>query len=116
MVGVEHASAVPVFIRVAAIAASLLVTHYAIQGLRLRARSAARGREFLHDLKLPGMAAEASLTPIGAVVLVLLYDPAQPLGWLLLSFTYLLINCVYSAARAQRAPASSRSGCTISRS
>jgi diguanylate cyclase (GGDEF)-like protein len=33
--------------------------------------------------------------PIG-VVLVLLYDPEQPLGFLLLSLTYLLINLVFS--------------------
>ena len=33
--------------------------------------------------------------PIG-VVLVLLYDPDQPLGFMLLSLTYLLINLVFS--------------------
>src|SRR5678816_3204710 len=43
----------------------------------------------------PGIGAEASLMPIG-VVLVLLYDPGQPLGFLLLSLTYLLINLVFS--------------------
>ena len=33
--------------------------------------------------------------PIG-VVLVLLYDPDQPLGFVLLSMTYLLINYVFA--------------------
>jgi diguanylate cyclase (GGDEF)-like protein len=47
------------------------------------------------DVALPSIAAEATLVPIG-VVLVLLYDPNQPLGFLLLSFTYLLINFVFS--------------------
>jgi diguanylate cyclase (GGDEF)-like protein len=44
---------------------------------------------------LPGVVAEASLMPIGAV-LVLLYDPEHPLGFLLLSLTYLLINLVFA--------------------
>ena len=43
--------------------------------------------------------------PIG-VVLVLLYDPEQPLGFVLLSLTYLLINFVF--ARLSRARARAR--------
>jgi diguanylate cyclase (GGDEF)-like protein len=50
---------------------------------------------YLKELALPGVGAEASLMPIG-VVLVLLYDPEEPLGFLLLSMTYLLINLVFS--------------------
>ena len=43
--------------------------------------------------------------PIG-VVLVLLYDPDQPLGFVLLSLTYLLINLVF--ARLSRAAHAAR--------
>lgn len=95
-----HRDAIDVALRVVAIATALLVTHYAIQGVRLRLLGRS-WRTFLHDLALPGILAEASLMPIG-VVLVLLYDPDQPLGFLLLSLTYLLINLVFSRlSRAQ---------------
>lgn len=83
-----------VAMRVVAIATLFLAIHYAVQGMRLRIL----GRPwsaYLRELALPGVIAEASLMPIG-VVLVLLYDPDQPLGFLLLSLTYLLINLVFS--------------------
>jgi diguanylate cyclase (GGDEF)-like protein len=86
--------AVEVSLRVVAIATLLLVTHYALQGVRLRMLGRS-WRTYLRELALPGIIAEASLMPIG-VVLVLLYDPDQPLGFLLLSLTYLLINLVFS--------------------
>ena len=85
--------------RVVAVASALLIAHYAIQGLRLRLLGEAWG-VYLRKLALPGIIAEASLMPIG-VVLVLLYDPEQPLGFVLLSLTYLLINFVF--ARLSRA-------------
>jgi diguanylate cyclase (GGDEF)-like protein len=85
---------VEVTLRVVAIAMLLLVTHYALQGVRLRLLGRS-WRTYLTELALPGIVAEASLMPIG-VVLVLLYDPDQPLGFLLLSLTYLLINLVFS--------------------
>ena len=85
---------IAVAIRVVAVAAMLLVTHYAIQGVRLRLLGRS-WRTYAPELALPGILAEASLMPIG-VVLVLLYDPDQPLGFLLLSLTYLLINLVFS--------------------
>jgi len=44
---------------------------------------------------VPGILAEASLLPI-AIVLVLLYDPAHRLAFVLLSLTYLLIDLVFS--------------------
>ena len=90
----SYVDTVEVTVRVVAIASALLVTHYAIQGARLvlLGKSA---RAYLKDQALPGIAAEASLMPIG-VVLVLLYDPDQPLGFLLLSITYLLINFVFA--------------------
>ncbi len=98
-VGARH-DAIEVALRVVAIATALLVTHYAIQGVRLRLLGRS-WRTYLQDLALPGILAEASLMPIG-VVLVLLYDPDQPLGFLLLSLTYLLINLVFSRlSRAQ---------------
>src|SRR5690606_29615656 len=86
--------AVTVTLRVVAIASSLLVAHYTLQGARLRLLGHGWS-EYLRQLALPGITAEASLMPIG-VVLVLLYDPEQPLGFLLLSLTYLLINWVFA--------------------
>src|SRR6185295_17425688 len=68
--------------------------HYAVQGLRLRLLGGS-WKTYLFDLAIPGIGAEASLLPLG-VVLVQLYDPDQPLGFLLLSMTYLLINLVFS--------------------
>lgn len=90
----RHGDTVDVALRVIAVDALLLVSHYAVQGVRLRLLGRP-WRAYLDELALPGIVAEASLMPIG-VVLVLLYDPRQPLGFLLLSLTYLLINLVFS--------------------
>ena len=90
----RHAGTIEVALRVIAIDTLLLLSHYAVQGVRLRLLG--RGwRAYVDELALPGIGAEASLMPIG-VVLVLLYDRDQPLGFLLLSLTYLLINLVFS--------------------
>lgn len=81
-------------LHVVAIAGVLLASHYAIQGVR----SWLLGhplKVYLQELAVPGILAEASLMPIG-VVLVLLYDPDEPLGFVLLSMTYLLINYVFA--------------------
>jgi diguanylate cyclase (GGDEF)-like protein len=94
----KHADSLDVALRVVGTGGLLLVTHYAVQGARLRVLGRS-WRTYLTELALPGIVAEASLMPIG-VVLVLLYDPDQPLGFLLLSLTYLLINFVFS--RLQR--------------
>jgi len=83
-----------VALRVVAIATLFLAIHYTVQGIRLRILGRP-WRAYLRELALPGVIAEASLMPIG-VVLVLLYNPDQPLGFLLLSMTYLLINLVFS--------------------
>jgi diguanylate cyclase (GGDEF)-like protein len=90
----QHPTPLDAFVHVVAIASVLLVAHYAIQGVRhvLLGHSL---RSYLRELALPGIGAEASLMPIG-VVLVLLYDPNQPLGFVLLSITYLLINYVFA--------------------
>ena len=81
-------------LHVVAIAGVLLVAHYTLQGVR-HALLGRLVRQYIEELALPGVVAEASLMPIG-VVLVLLYDPAQPLGFVLLSLTYLLINYVFA--------------------
>jgi diguanylate cyclase (GGDEF)-like protein len=81
-------------LRVVAVASLLLVTHYAIQGVRARLLGGS-WRAYFRDLAVPGILSETTLMPIG-VVLVLLYDPDQPLGFVLLSLTYLLINLVFS--------------------
>jgi diguanylate cyclase (GGDEF)-like protein len=90
----RHAGTIDVALRVIAIDALLLISHYAVQGVRLRLLGRT-WRSFVDELALPGIGAEASLMPIG-VVLVLLYDLDHPLGFLLLSLTYLLINLVFS--------------------
>ncbi|HUS26890.1 MAG TPA: hypothetical protein VMZ53_00220, partial [Kofleriaceae bacterium] len=72
---------VEITMRVVAIAGMLLVTHYAVQGIRLWLLGHS-WRQYLRQLALPGISSEASLMPIG-VVLVLLYDPEQPLGFML---------------------------------
>jgi diguanylate cyclase (GGDEF)-like protein len=90
----RHAEVIEIALRVVAIDTTLLVSHYALQGVRLRLLGRS-WRVYLDELALPGIGAEASLMPIG-VVLVLLFDPDQPLGFLLLSLTYLLINLVFS--------------------
>ncbi|HET9988807.1 MAG TPA: sensor domain-containing diguanylate cyclase, partial [Kofleriaceae bacterium] len=81
-------------IHVVLIAGMLLISHYTVQGIRhgLLGHSV---RAYLRELAIPSIIAEASLMPIG-VVLVLLYDPQQPLGFVLLSATYLLINYVFA--------------------
>jgi diguanylate cyclase (GGDEF)-like protein len=100
------ADAVDAVWRVVAIAGSLLALHYAIQGVRLRLLGHS-WRSYLAQLALPGIAAEASLMPIG-VVLVLLYDPDQPIGFLLLSLTYLLINFVFGRLTRARSSLAER--------
>ena len=95
--GADHVSSTnpwQVAMRVVSIATLFLAIHYTVQGIRLRILGRP-WRAYLKELALPGVIAEASLMPIG-VVLVLLYDPDQPLGFLLLSLTYLLINLVFS--------------------
>src|SRR5438477_551657 len=88
-----------IIVILAARALALMVSHYTIQGARQRLLGQS-WRAYVSQLAIPGMLNEGSLMPIG-VVLVLLYDPAQPLGFLLLSLTYLLINLVF--ARLSRA-------------
>ncbi|HET9625596.1 MAG TPA: sensor domain-containing diguanylate cyclase [Kofleriaceae bacterium] len=85
---------VEIALRVLVIDLILLGIHYALQGVRLRL-AGRTWRSYATEFALPGLAPEVSLIPI-AVVLVLLYDPEQPLGFLLLSLTYLLINFVFS--------------------
>lgn len=89
---INHAEAAA--LRVIGIGAVLLVSHYALQGVRLRLLGRS-WRSYLHGQAFPGILAEASLMPIG-IVLVLLYDPAHPFGFVLLSLTYLLIDLVFS--------------------
>lgn len=100
--GADHTDrhdTVEVTIKVIAIAGALLLSHYTVQGVRQRLLGQSTS-QYLRQLAIPGIASEASLMPIGAV-LVLLYDPDQPLGFMLLSLTYLLINFVF--ARLSRA-------------
>ena len=97
-----------VAVRVVAIGAALLVSHYALQGLRLRLLGRS-WRSYLREQALPGILAEASLLPIG-IVLVLLYDPRRPLPFVLLSLTYLLIDLVFSRLSRTRKQLEARVG------
>jgi diguanylate cyclase (GGDEF)-like protein len=73
---------------------ALLVTHYALQGARavLMGRSL---RSYARELALPGMLSEASLLPLGAV-LVLIYRPDSLLGVALLSGIYVVISYLFN--------------------
>jgi diguanylate cyclase (GGDEF)-like protein len=94
--------------RVVGIGVLLLLSHYAIQGVRLRLLGR-RWRSYLQEQAVPGILAEASLLPIG-IVLVLLYDPAHPLGFVLLALTYLLIDLVFSRLSRTRKQLEARVG------
>jgi diguanylate cyclase (GGDEF)-like protein len=83
-----------VFFRVIGFGLTLLIVHYVIQGARL-VLSGEDAREYLHRMAVPGIAAEASLLPL-AVVVVLVYRPERPLGFILLAATYLLITFVFN--------------------
>jgi len=81
-------------LRVLAVGAVLLVSHYAVQGVR----SALGGRRvpsYLREVALPGIISEASLLP-AAVVLVLLYRPDELFAFGLVCATYLLVNFVFN--------------------
>ena len=91
---------------VVGVSAALMLSHYAIQGVRsvLAGRTVA---SYLRHVALPGIASEATLLP-AAVVLVLLYRPGELLPFVLVCATYLLVNFVFnrlsgaSAALRQR--------------
>jgi diguanylate cyclase (GGDEF)-like protein len=97
-----------VAVRVVGIGVLLLLSHYAIQGVRLSLLGR-RWRSYLQEQAVPGILAEASLMPIG-IVLVLLYDPAHPLGFLLLALTYLLLDLVFSRLSRTRKQLEARVG------
>jgi diguanylate cyclase (GGDEF)-like protein len=80
--------------RVVGLGAVFLTSHYAIQGIRLWLLGRDL-RAYLREQAGPGILAEVSLLPLG-IVLVLLHDPARPLGFLLLALTYLLIDLVFA--------------------
>ncbi len=80
--------------RVLAVGGALLVSHYAIQGVRSVLAGRTR-RSYLRQLALPGIVSEASLLP-AAVVLVLLYRPGELLPFALVCATYLLVNFVFN--------------------
>ena len=94
-----HPAPLDVAWHVAAMTGALLVAHYAIQGVRHRLLGES-WRAYLRAIAVPGVVAEASLMPLG-VVLVLLYTPDQRLAFVLLAATYVLMDFVF--ARLSRA-------------
>jgi diguanylate cyclase (GGDEF)-like protein len=89
---------------VLALGAVFLLCHYVIQGGRLLLAGHPI-RQYLRRMALPGILSEASLLPLAAVV-VLIYHPGQPMGFVLLGATYLLLNFVFN--RLSHASASLR--------
>lgn len=83
-----------VFAAVLSLGTVFLFCHYLIQGGRL-ILSGHLFRHYLRRMALPGILSEASLLPLAAVV-VLVYHPDQPMGFVLLGATYLLINFVFN--------------------
>src|SRR5262249_15251703 len=98
------AAAAAGLLRVLALGITLLVAHYLIQGVRLVLAGHAPAA-YLRRMALPGIAAEASLLPLAAVV-VLVYRPDRPIAFAALGATYLLVNFVFS--RLSRASESLR--------
>jgi diguanylate cyclase (GGDEF)-like protein len=80
--------------RVVGFGLALLVVHYLIQGARL-VLGGEDARDYLRRMALPGIVAEASLLPL-AVVVVLVYRPDRPLGFILLGATYLVVHFVFN--------------------
>ncbi len=80
--------------KVFAVGATLLVAHYAIQAVRYRMLGEPL-RVYLRNMALPGILSELSLLPL-AVVVVFIYHPDRPLGFVLLGATFLLINFVFN--------------------
>jgi hypothetical protein len=66
IVGMHEPDAVTAAVKVVAIASTLLVAHYALQGVRLRLLGHGWS-DYVRRLALPGIGAEASLMPIGVV-------------------------------------------------
>jgi diguanylate cyclase (GGDEF)-like protein len=88
------------------IGVTFLVAHYALQGVRMWLVGR-QVRSYVRRMAWPGILAEVSLLPL-AVVVVLIYRPQRPLGFLLLGATYLLINLVFSRLRRTSAALQSR--------
>lgn len=79
---------------VCAVGFSLMITHYAIQGIRLKLLGR-RLRSYIRELAIPGLISEASLMPL-AVVVVFIYSPDRPVTFALLGATYLVVNFVFN--------------------
>ena len=109
----HHPEAIEATLRVVAIAGALLVAHYALQGIRCGLLGHARA-SYLRELALPGILAEASLMPLG-VVLVLLYDPDRA-ARVRPAVDDLPADQLRVRAAVARQPRARRAGRTISRS
>ncbi len=101
-----HPDAAVAAVRVIALALTLLVGHYAIQGIRRVLLGEGDVRVYMLRIA-PSVAAEASLLPIG-IALVLLYDPDRLFGFALLSITYLLVGFMFARLSRTRALLSER--------
>jgi diguanylate cyclase (GGDEF)-like protein len=89
-----------VIVRVLAAGLVFLAAHYAIQGLRARLDGSSF-RRYLARIGLPGIATEAALLPLAAII-VFIYHPDQPLKFALLGTTYLIVNYAFSRMASAR--------------
>jgi len=92
IIPMQNGDEVVVLAKVFGVGATLLIAHYAIQGARMRLLGQRVG-DYMRNVALPAGVAEASLLPLAAVV-VFIYDPERPLGFVLLGATYILINFI----------------------
>lgn len=93
--GVVSARAeVDTIVRVLVLGVAFLLVHNLIQGVRHRL-DGGDPVWFIREQALPGVVAEGSLLPLGAVV-ALLHRGAQPGGLVLLCGTYLLVNLIFN--------------------
>jgi diguanylate cyclase (GGDEF)-like protein len=81
--------------------ATFVVLHYGLQGIRVRLAGGSMA-EHLRDHALPGAAAEAALMPLAAII-VYVYEPDQPLRFVLLGVTYVVINLAFNRIRSTSA-------------
>lgn len=83
------------------IGVGFLIVHYAVQGVRLWLLGQPV-RAYARQMVVTGMLTEVALLPL-SVVIVLIFRPDQPVGFILLAATYLLMNFVFSQLATRRA-------------
>jgi len=72
----------------------LVAAHYGLQAVRVLL-SGGSVLGYIRRVAIPGAIAESSLTPLAAII-VYVYDPEEPLRFVLLGVTYVVINYAFN--------------------